>query len=785
MKKSVLIVLVLLCIVLLILWLLFRKPELIQTRLSTASGMATTEFQFFDSLVLDASDLEPATGYQVRIVDDQGLTMIENRLSTDREGRIADAIVWYAIGVRPCGESPVLDTEPTPYSRLVDTSRSAQTYTLQLSLNGSLIREVPFEITPMLTRPVLYAADASGCPKSGFLVGEETVWVVGRNFPENSLIRVWVVPAATDWVEGDTLADQTTQFGYEQPPLFELKAGETHFAKQLWPGHLTASGSYDIVAEVVTHPFGVYKASETVPASDVISSHTYSGFVVQRRPSVAEPLEMDIAGAVASPFVFRSSFLTSDHIYVGVDPTIQPSFVGQTAKVYIVQDKTEAQWNSDPSLNDVTGFVEQLTVNGICGNCWKTLAWAPPLAVGKYDVVLDFNLDGQYTPGTDLIDSLNPVGFTVSEIRVDSVSFNYSGSGAITLYDDQKATVINAPEYVAAGQTVKPAAWIAGGTHNVKATFSAASSVSQAKIWAETGLGGLASSASPILVSFSGGTGTATFTANTPPSSINKTTFSWNWRYKDVNGSPSSPVDTGETRGHLLYTVLANPTAPQAQPWVGTLDVACSVATGKTTAAEATREIWADFYYNAGGLYDTTSGAARYTGPWSQDFNLTKWLNNYATSNIGVVNCYDMGKAVVVFANALGCGAEYTYTNPFGYLNAVRPIGRGWTNNPFYEATICGGSSPPSYCNQPIVAEDSSYPQRTSFGNHGFSRVAGQIFDGSGGRVDIDGNPDAAPHTPHELDGDDSWSSLYKTRVIDDNPISSPGTPTAYSFGVY
>jgi len=152
-------------------------------------------------------------------------------------------------------------------------------------------------------------------------------------------------------------------------------------------------------------------------------------------------------------------------------------------------------------------------------------------------------------------------------------------------------------------------------------------------------------------------------------------------------------------------------------------------------------------------------------------------MSNY--TDCGIVNCYDMGKAVVIFANALGCGASYTYVGPFGYLNCIKPIGRGWTNNPFYDA---GGWVDPN----PIVNGDwDSSAGRSLFGNHGFARLGNDIYDASGGQVDVDGDPDGAPHTARDLDGDDTWTNDYDDRVIDDNPSSSPGSPTNYSFTVY
>ena len=100
-------------------------------------------------------------------------------------------------------------------------------------------------------------------------------------------------------------------------------------------------------------------------------------------------------------------------------------------------------------------------------------------------------------------------------------------------------------------------------------------------------------------------------------------------------------------------------------------------------------------------------------------------------------------------------------------------------NNPFFANPGC---SP----NAIVPGDDGSAQNRCGFGTHAFARVAGQIYDGSGGQVDTDSDPDTAPAgAPRDLDGDDSWLSLYRARVIDDVPASSPGTPTPFAFGVF
>ena len=585
MKKVLSIFGVILLLLLVLFYLLCRQTssKKLPTSLKSAAGVETTEFQPHDSILFEARDLLPRSGYDVQIVRDDGHEMIALKLSSDGNGIIPETVLWYNIGVLPCVKIRVNDLASTAvtHDEITDAAVIGRKYFLRIRRGKEIVRETAFQVSPRLLTPTLYAADSRGCPKSGFLIGEEDIWVVGRNFPEGSLVRLWAVPQKADWKEGDKLLDKSKQYDPDMPPLFELTSGATDFKKLLWPRGLTSLGSYDIVAEVVTYPFGSYRAHASAEVKDIVSYLSYSGFVVQRRPGVAEPLEFDIAGTVHSPFTFQDTFLPDENVFVGVDPCIQPAYVGQTADVYIVADRTDTQWTVDKNLADMTagGVVETLTVGGLCGNCWKVLAWPATLTEGKYDVVLDFNRDGLYTPGVDLIDGLDRVGFTVSNIRVDSISFNTGGSGAITIYDDSVTHAnIAAPEYSASGLVMNPAAWVMGGSHQVQVTFKAVASVASAQIWAETGLGGLASSGSPVTVAFSAGTGTAGFSVNSPPTVVGKNEFTWNWNYK----SGLTTKSLGSTGLHCLYTVMAYPIVTVA-PWLTILDYACTWAAGEST----------------------------------------------------------------------------------------------------------------------------------------------------------------------------------------------------------
>lgn len=601
MKQRLVLLVFLLIVIIILVWHFVCRVSVEKrpaTLLKTASGIETTDFQLHESIMFDAINLEPRTGYLIQIVREDGEIVTESRFSTDQHGQIPETVIWYDIGVLPCLKIPMYSITHFSEHEIYDPEYAGKDYTLKIIEDEMVVREMTFRVAKETVRPRLYAADSRGCPKSGFLIGEEDVWVVGDNFPKGSIIRLWAVSAQTEWKDADLLKDMTKQYYSELPPIFELKGDKTSFKRLLWPKGLTSIGSYDIVAEVVTYPFGSYHPSSSAQVQNVVSDLSYSGFVIQRRQGVAEPLEMDLAGTRQSQLTYRETFLTNENVFVGVDPSVQPSYMGKTADIYIVADKTDAEWTLNPNLVDVTGYVEKITVQYVCSNCWATLAWPAPLTSGKYDVVLDFNQNGKYDSGIDLIDALDPVGFTVSEVRVNSISFNYSGSGAITIYDNINNVNISPPEYLAATSKIKPAAWVKGGSYAVQVDFKAVPAISSAQIWAELGLGGLHSSSSPVTVSFTGGNGQGTFTVNSVPASVGKHLFHWDWKYKTSAGTFSM----GKTSQHIVYTVLATPIAPgptiSATPPLNVLDYACTWANGVTTKEKVCKDILSNGFKN-------------------------------------------------------------------------------------------------------------------------------------------------------------------------------------------
>jgi hypothetical protein len=685
MKKRLVFLLFILLVLIVLVWYFVcrvsieKRPPIL---LKNTSGIETTEFQLHDSILFDAVNLSPRTGYKIQIVREDGKIITESRLSTDQYGQIPETVIWYDIGILQCLDVPIHTTKTTHLSEyeIRNYEYAGKNYSLKIIEDENIVREISFRVIRETKRPKLYASDSRGCPKSGFLIGEEDVWVVGKNFPKGSIIRLWAVSDNVEWKDADQLKDVTKQYNNELSPLFELKLDDTGFKKLLWLKGLTSIGSYDIVAEVVTYPFGSYYSSSTAKVKNVVSNLSYSGFVIQRRQGVGEPLEQNAAGVrMSSKLAYRDAFLTTEDVYAGVDPYVHPSYIGMAADVYIVADKTDAQWTTDMSLVDVTGFVETVTIQpGTCANAYSTLAWAAPLIQGEYDLVLDFNQDGVYTHGVDLIDSLDPIGFTVAEVRVESISFNYSGSGAITIYDNINGSNINPPEYsCGACDDIKPAAWVMGGSYAVKVNFKAVPAVNFVQIWAENGLGGLDSSSSPVTVSFSGGNGQSTFSPNSVPNSIDKRLFDWNWKYKNVNGASTGTQNMGITGKHIVYTVHSSPKAPMTTPWLEVLEYGTDWASGETTEAGVVDKI-VNGIYNSGMVYD--GGGHHTTG--MGNFNLTAVFNELRTSGLTVyMDCRDCANLFHVLTNALGFAHQYLRIPGYFTYKPMLPMGVTWTGS--------------------------------------------------------------------------------------------------------
>jgi len=560
--------------------------------------------------------------------------------------------------------------------------------------------------------------------------------------------------------------------------------------------HLLISRGERII-EIV--PIRIISPDEVEPITDnldvqEISWTSCSGSHMEAEVACQAPPQ-DLSGMVigAPTPTYKDVFSANEQVWAAVNPYIGGGSCSyKEARLYVVNHREKADWVNGTSLTDVSGGYETVTIKPGSANFNYTQVWnSPPAREEGYDVVVDFAPFGIYDRGQDIVDGLNKKGFYVPALWVclESISFNHdpdsASSDALNIRMNYTEDV-HVPEWNKA-QKSYPAAYIKKSTITVKAVFSAAPGVTHARIWAVTRQGQL-SNLLPETVSFNNGISDPVYfeVAYHTPTHIKSFIQEWRLYCDHVNGPGAPKIHLGNSE-NKIFAVLAQPQAPwtttgQTEPWVDALEISCWWARGTRTPEDAAAKITKQLFKNVGGLYDNEWGMPYY--PYSFDFSqfaLTDFLANIP--DVGIVNCYDMGKSLVTLSNTLGCGLSYRYSNPFGHLNCIYGIGRGWTNNPF------NANTEPLYhfVPDPIVPGDWGWDEgRSFFGNHAFGSIGDNIFDACL-TVDTDKDPDDGPSFKEAWMIDVPWE-VYKENVVDDYPIfilGPTGFPETKSFDIY
>ncbi|MFC2154996.1 hypothetical protein ACFLRB_00695 [Acidobacteriota bacterium] len=188
----------------------------------------------------------------------------------------------------------------------------------------------------------------------------------------------------------------------------------------------------------------------------------------------------------------------------------------------------------------------------------------------------------------------------------------------------------------------------------------------------------------------------------------------WEWYLERIKLKGKTPVFSREhiaTTMNKIYIILNEPQHPwgtfeEHAPWLRVVDIACREAESQSidrrAAARITRYLYNSKKINA--FYTTESNYSRNNSP-SSGFRLADFLNKMST-NVGKMNCYDMGKTLVTFSNAVGCRLDLMYFKSVNIdpirLNRVRPV--GW---------------------------DTNRGNPENFENHAFTELENKIFDAS------------------------------------------------------
>jgi len=213
--------------------------------------------------------------------------------------------------------------------------------------------------------------------------------------------------------------------------MLDADAGPTNILGLTVPLGLT--GAFAITVIGITDGNGDLSAALPIPHAPALHGQTYylaalltdagapSGLTVSNGADLTIVARPQLAGNTLAEFPHFehvTAFNRQSSVELGVDPRYV--FVqGKTADIYVVASRTKAEWDLNTALVDVRGgpqtetfpaaatTIQQNTfvidTGMLPGPDEAPLSGDTSIGVG-YDVVIDFDQDGQFTDGVDLID---------------------------------------------------------------------------------------------------------------------------------------------------------------------------------------------------------------------------------------------------------------------------------------------------------------------------------------------------------------------------------------------
>ena len=402
-----------------------------------AGGRPIRTLESGSTLHVGAQALQPNALYEfAATIDGRAVTFA--RVTTDHAGRVDPFVLWYEAGVVGCTRRRVdgPDRERFRFRTFEEAESALAGRVLTITAQRvtpdrgrpAELRAGPAETTirlPVAVRhsPMVFPSDSSGCLTNAQPVGRADMYVRGRNFTPGEVVEISVVPNQRAWYVGDLVVDVTGPSAAAAPERVTV-GHDGRFTVLAWPRAAQFRGAFDIVAQRAG------AVANRLGPNDLVSFDRETGFLLSLDYPIGGP-HMDLAGRpLGRPpyFEFADAFAeTNDPVWGAVDPTYVPAGHpgGTWAAYYVVAHKTDAQWLADNSLTDVTPGIEIHPVKAGCVNGTDVIIWDAPLALGSYDVVVEFGSavannaasfsgDGHYDPAVDFLDGGVQVGFQVA-----------------------------------------------------------------------------------------------------------------------------------------------------------------------------------------------------------------------------------------------------------------------------------------------------------------------------------------------------------------------------------
>ncbi len=379
-----------------------------------------------ETLYVGLEGLEPDRSYQVQLLDGEGFMVSYYQLTTDADGTIEPAPIWYHTGVVGCDETTAVPDDPYRFVSFEEAEAALGGLTFEIWLFDLETPEPLAGVTVPLvvsTRPRIYFSDATGCLRNSFRADEDDsgqdVYLTAENLlADGSEVAVYLVPNRYAWPVAAALEEVRPSYA-DSPQRIAVDHATGSIHELVWPAAELVPGAYDAVVRLEPQ----LDQPVLVP-SDLVTYRIDTGVVVhQLATPCPSGTDFDIAGRPDKSwgypyFEFHDVFEQGEEMWGAVDPVVVPSGHpgGTYAAFYVI-----AAGSAGSGLVDVTEGLEIVRVKSGCINGAMTRIWNVAGQIGEYDVVVDFGAtpasslaawvaDNTFNQGLDFIDRASMTG---------------------------------------------------------------------------------------------------------------------------------------------------------------------------------------------------------------------------------------------------------------------------------------------------------------------------------------------------------------------------------------
>ncbi|HEU4560289.1 MAG TPA: hypothetical protein VFS20_20740, partial [Longimicrobium sp.] len=400
-----------------------------EVRLLGDDGEPREAVEVGESLFVAVDGLQPMQAYDFRVSMD-GDELFTSRLLAGARGEIEPTALWPQMGL----------DDPSSERRFTPDEAAGHWAGRRLEVEVGRDREQVAVLSAAIDagrRPVVVASDPDGRLRNAFESDEQPLFLTLRNLPFSGPARIYVAPRQHDWQVGDTLVAALTRDG--RPAVVEVDLPETarQAVLEVLPAGALHPGAYDFVIRPLRYGYEEDDLPQLLER-DLVGSRRVTGLVIRHNFWNAKPVlggcvnKLPVSGrrVTGSPyFQFSDTFEVGEDVWAALDPGIvDPGNVGKMCALYVVPNKTEAQWNGSNALAHLpvlggNAAVQKILLQAGCINVNRVKVWPAAMLPGEYDIVADFGNntsnaalfapDHQYNTPLDVIDGYFVAGFRV------------------------------------------------------------------------------------------------------------------------------------------------------------------------------------------------------------------------------------------------------------------------------------------------------------------------------------------------------------------------------------